>query len=168
MVKKFNCYRKTRQFIRDRKGVAAVEFVMLAPVFFLVVFSSIEVSLISLGQVGMRAGISETSRMVRTGNGQCLNHAQAIQKICTMAFVPDCEANTKIILEVFPEDMGGDSVEVGSFAALNPKDIVLLRAAYDWDIFSPWLGLHLGEGEGAFTIEQSSVFHNEEFAGVNC
>ncbi|MBC8129296.1 MAG: pilus assembly protein, partial [Rhizobiaceae bacterium] len=55
------------RFRRDRKGVAAVEFAILAIPFFVTVFAIVETSLVFLAELTLDQSVDRVARKVRTG-----------------------------------------------------------------------------------------------------
>lgn len=155
-------------FRRRDDGVVAVEFVMLAPMFFLIVFATFEVSLITLAQSSMKTGLSEATRLVRTGQGQCFEDEDIIAAICRTAFMPDCEGGMAITKVRFPTGISGTTVVANQWSQLRPDELVLVRADYDWNVVTPILEPFLGDDEGLRLLTESFAFKNEGFLGATC
>ncbi|RZA23118.1 MAG: pilus assembly protein, partial [Proteobacteria bacterium] len=59
-----------RRLRADQKGSAAIEFALIAPVFFALLMGIIEGGLVYVSQATLQNGVSEMSRLVRTGQAQ--------------------------------------------------------------------------------------------------
>ncbi len=160
--------RLARRFARARRGVVSVEFAMLAPMFLLVVFSIFEVSLISLAKSGMQAGLSDTARLVRTGQGVSLDADEAIERVCALAFVPNCRDAMTVEQERFPFGVAGGAVTADEICELGADEIVLMRVRYAWTVVTPILRPFLGDANGERELVASMVFKNEGFGNGGC
>ena len=63
------------------KGSAAVEFAMVAPVFFLILMATIESGVIFFGQSVLQNAVNDAARLVRTGQPPASAWTAAV---CTM------------------------------------------------------------------------------------
>lgn len=164
--------RRVDAFRRDQRGVTIVEFALVAPVFFLFLFSAIEIALISFSTSTFHTGLAYASRLVRTGDAQCFSDDEFIGAICGRAsFAPECAARTEITRQVFSVGYATDpdlAIDVAEFAALASGDVVMIRAAYRWPVLSPIVAPFLAEEDGAFAYEVSFLFKNEEFVSATC
>ena len=107
--------RHWRHFTGDRRGVAAIEFAMLAIPFFLIIFALLETALVFLGEFTLDQAATRVARMVRTGEAQKagLSADDFRKAICTEAsYLMKC-ADIAIDLKVY-----------GSFADLPPPSPV--------------------------------------------
>ncbi len=164
--------RSAGAFRRDREGVTLIEFAYIAPIFFLVLFSIIEIALISFSTSTFRTGLAYASRLVRTGDAQCLSDADFIEAICSRTtLAPSCATRTEVEREVYPSGFTTDvdlAIDVDEFAALESGDVVLIRATYRWPLQSPLVEPFFTDGEGDFPYQVSFLFKNEEFFSAVC
>ena len=158
----------SRGFLSDDRAATTIEFAFLAPMFFLVLLSVLEVSMISTTRASIKSGLADATRLVRTGQGQCLKDADAIKTICDMAFAPNCEGSMTLERERFPTGLSGASVAAASFNDLLADEIVLVRATYPWSVVNPMLRPFFGDANGEHQIQQSFVFKNEGFIRASC
>src|SRR3954462_14308502 len=86
--------RKTlRRFRRNRRGSAAVEFALVAPVFFALLFAIIETAIIFFANQVLETVTQDSARMIMTGQAQAAVYTQAQFKsyICgRIAALFDC------------------------------------------------------------------------------
>jgi hypothetical protein len=103
---------RLKRLRRDERGLASVEFVILAPLFIIFTAFSIELGMLSLRAAMLERGLDIAVREVRLGTGAAPDH-DAIKKIvCDNASViADCA--TRLRLEMIPTDLR-------DFATLDP------------------------------------------------
>lgn len=155
------------RFVRGRKGTAALEFVLLGPVYFLMFFAIIELALISFAATTLKAGVAEASRMVRVGKAQCFKDEEAREAICGGAFLNQCANRLTVDRETFGLDFGGGA-KATSFSAINPGDVIVLSATYDYAIITPIMQPLLGDDNGDLPLTRSLVFKTEAFTASSC
>ncbi len=66
--------RSARWRRRDERGSAAIEFAIIAPVFFFLMFVIAETALIFIAEQVMDNAVFETARLIRTGQVQDSQH----------------------------------------------------------------------------------------------
>ena len=62
--------RRSRRWRRDERGSAAVEFAVIAPIFFFLMFVIAETALVFIAEQVMDNAVFETARLIRTGQVQ--------------------------------------------------------------------------------------------------
>jgi Flp pilus assembly protein TadG len=95
--------KKYRAFRDDEKGLIALEFVVLFPVFLIFLMSAIELSMITVRQTMLDRGLDMTMREVRIGTEQNYTHDQVRDRICEGAVVFD-DCNKLLRLEMIHSD----------------------------------------------------------------
>ena len=87
-----------------RSGSAIVEFAMIAPIFFLLLFSIMEVGIIFFAQSNLQFANEIVGRLIRTGQvqGAQLNQTQVRLIVCAKAapLIP-CDSNLYVDVESF-------------------------------------------------------------------
>jgi Flp pilus assembly protein TadG len=175
--------RKTlRRFRRNRRGSAAVEFALVAPVFFALLFAIIETGIVFFAGQVLETVTQDSARMIMTGQAQTGGYSQANFKayVCgkiTMLF--DCAAGLTA---------AGISVDVQSYSAFNsvsisdpidggknfvapnnynpggPGDIVVVRLFYQWPLFVTGLGYNISNLTGSKRLlTATAAFRNEPY-----
>ncbi len=125
-----------RRFARAEGGSATLEFVIMVPVFLMLLFSSIDFGVVMLRQAYLDRAVDMTSREVRLGQG-IGTPAEFRSRICARTYMlPDCEAS--IAVEMRP-------IDTVTWAGLNEPARCINR---DEDItpmleFRPGLGSQL-------------------------
>ncbi len=154
--------RRIRRFLGVERGAVAIEFVILAPVYFLMIFGIIELALVSFNASTLKSGVAAAARQVKVGKAQCFKDKDAIDAICGASFLADCKKRVTVDRATFP--LGWGSASSGSsFKSINPGDIVLLQATYEWPVITPLLQPFLGNAEGKLPLTRSLIFKSEEF-----
>src|SRR3978361_386729 len=106
--------RKTlRLFRRNRRGSAAVEFALVAPVFFALLFAIIETAIVFFAGQVLETVTQDSARMIMTGQAQNASYSQSDFK--TSVVCP------KII--VLFDCAGGISIDVQSYSAFSSVSI---------------------------------------------
>ncbi|MEL6977129.1 MAG: TadE/TadG family type IV pilus assembly protein [Pseudomonadota bacterium] len=154
-----------RAFVRRKDGSVAIEYVVLAPLFFVMALGAIEVALINIGVTGVRAGMSDIGRDIRTGEAQCLTEVEIVEAACRYSLVPYCSSDMSVEQSVVS---GGATTTVASVDGLDAGDIVVLRATYPWRVINPILEPYFADENGAVEIGANVVFRSESFDDQIC
>lgn len=89
--------RRRHGLARDEDGAVLIEFALLAPIFFAIVFAIIETSLTFFAQQVLESALQDTTRLIRTGQSQSgvpWNVAQFRREVCARSFgFFDCNAS---------------------------------------------------------------------------
>lgn len=168
-----------RRMRRDsRKGSAAIEFAMIAPVFFLLIFGIIETGILFFADSTLQHATDDAARQVRTGQiqSQNLSATDFRNSICAeIAAIMNCDSNLQIDLRSFsnfssanfppPLDKNGQlDPNLDKFQPGNAGDVVLLRTFYTWGVMTPLLAPFLSNMSGSKRlISATAAFRNEPF-----
>lgn len=187
----FKGLRRKRGMGKDESGVTAIEFAMVAPVFFLTFFAMFETGLILFTEYVLQTSVQEAARLVRTGQAQSsgLSAAQFKTEVCKMASsLIDCNGKVTVYmkadanftaLSTIPSylSIGPDSAGVIAaqpYQCGGPGQVVALIATYDykfvWPAFMQWFGNI--NGGSARRMGGFAMFRNEPYpvpaGGVGC
>lgn len=169
---------KWNAYARDRRGVAAVEFAMVALPFFLLIFGLLEVCMLFLVSTAMEHAVQEASRQIRTGQAQesGFNEQNFRTSVCDKFFgLLDCDDKLHIDVKaidnfgaanlVSPLDIDGNFDDSGfNYDPGGPNDIVAVRVFYEWNLITPLLTAPLSNMAGTkHLIQGNAVFRNEPF-----
>jgi Flp pilus assembly protein TadG len=184
------CQRLCRRLKADAiRGSAAIEFALIAPVFFILLMGTIETGVIFFAQSTLQNAVNDAARMVRTGqtgcfttdasgNCQAMTQAQFRSQICSEASVllQDCSGSSlQFDVQAYssgfssasnssPLDAGGNLPVLSTFNVGNACDVVLVRAFYKWQVFTPLLGFFLQNVAGGFhLVSTAAAFRNEPY-----
>lgn len=182
-----SCRRLRQRWRADgEKGSAAIEFAMVAPVFFLFLFGIIETGVIFFGAAMLQNATDDTARQIRTGTltGE-LTQTQLVKNICQeingLISSADCTANLKIDLRsyasfgssTYPSVTDGNGMIDPAKLKVDPAadcSVVLLRSFYPWKILTPMMSVLLQNTTTGFhMLSSSSAFRTEPYkAGSAC
>ena len=172
------------------KGSAALEFAMIAPVFFLLLMGTVEVGVIFFAQSSLQNAVNDVARMVRTGQTNCFstnsnNNCVAITEqqfrtqICNEVGVllQDCNGSSlQFDVNAYsagfsgaanssPLDVNNDLPNLTNFNLGNACEVVLVRAFYKWPVFTPMLDFFLSNMSGNYhLLSTAAAFRNEPYS----
>ena len=169
---------------RGQTGNAIIEFAMIAPLFFLLLFASLETGLAYFANMTLQNAVMGTSRLIRTGQAQKANMSQAAFRTAVCAEISmllSCDAS-KLYIDVRSFDSFGnpaapapidgngdmaggmDSFQLGESSMTGGQSIVLYRAFYKWQLFTPIFGQYFANMNGNIRLLSSSAaFKNEPY-----
>lgn len=168
----------------DVSGSTLVEFAIIAPVFFFLLFVIAEMAMLFVTETVMDHAVSEAARQVRTGQVQQAQTSAADFKreVCEgMSVFVDC-AGSDFYLDVkayesfaemqlgSPLDESESYGDEGDYAFGGPGDIVVVRAYYQWKTNPIYGSLSLANmSNGRRLLGSFAAFRNEPFPepGVN-
>ena len=173
--------RRMEEWAEDKRGIAAVEFAMIAIPFFFLIFGLLEVCAIFIMTTVLEHGLNEASRSIRTGQAQQAGFGAVAFKnaVCAELFdLLDCEGNLTLDVQTF-SDFGSTSYnspidDDGNFTpdgfGFNPggqNEIVVVRAFYEWKLFTPVMSAPLSNlNEGRRLLQSTIAFRNEPFGNT--
>jgi Flp pilus assembly protein TadG len=148
------CRRVARGLGRDQRGSAAVEFAIIAPVFFALVFAIIETGMVFFAGQVLETAVQDTGRTFFTSTA--LSKTDYDAAICNRVKVlMDCtklrnDVQTYAAGTAFtisdPIDSGGKFVDNFSYNAPSSTDTtstVVVRSYYQWPLFVTGLGYNI-------------------------
>lgn len=176
-----SCRRLRRRWRNDgEKGSAAIEFAMVAPVFFLFLFGIIETGIIFFGSAMLQNATDDTARQIRTGQLQgALTSEQLVAQVCSevagLISSSDCTANLQIDLRAY-STFGASSYPsvTKSDGTIDPAklkvdkaadcSVVLFRSFYPWKIITPMMSALLANTTtGFYVLSSSAAFRTEPY-----
>ncbi len=179
--------RLARAWFRDRGGVAAIEFSMLAVPFMLMVVGIIEMALLFLSGTLLEGGVASGARLIKTGQlqampgGQDAQVAAFLNEVCrTAGFVMNCNAfQYQIIkLDSFNDaappvvDEDGNLAQPAQYEDIDAGCIAVVRVSYLYPIYTPFFGsIFSNYPNNRRLLLSTTVFQTEPFefnSGVNC
>ena len=160
--------RKGRLFGRREDGSVAIEYVVLGPIYMMLLLGIFEIAAISMSMTSVRVGLDNVGRLVRTGQAQCVSDDDVKEIVCRNSIGTSCESSFSVERSVYSSGAGADAVSVNDWQSLNADDIVLITAGYDWPLMVPLRDPFLGRGQGSVPIQSAVVFKSETYANVTC
>ena len=167
-----------RAFARNENGAAAIEFAVVAPLFFFLMFVIAETALVFIAEQVMDNAVFESARLVRTGQAQKakMSDAQFKGDVCgRMAVFVNC-ASSDFYLDVkayadfsdmeMSKPLKPDETfqAEGAYDLGEEGDIVVVRAYYQWPTNKIFGSLSLANlSNGKRMIGSFAAFRNEPF-----
>lgn len=164
-------------FARDSRGATAVEFALVAAPFLALIIALIQTFLVFFAQQMLESVVSQSARLVMTGQVQSAKMTQAVfkQKVCDQIVILfNCSglmvdmqvatswtsANTA--MPTLTYDGSGTVSNVWQYNPGEAGDIVVLRVMYEWPVVLGPLGFNLSNlSNGNRLIMSSAAFQNE-------
>ena len=165
-----------RRFRRNRRGSAAVEFALVAPVFFALLFAIIETALVFFASQVLETITQDSARMIMTGQAQAASYTQAQFKTFLCGRIPALFTCADLYVDVQsyaafsgvaisdPIDGAKNFVPNMKYSPGSAGDIVVVRAFYQWPLFVTGLGYNIANLTGSKRLlSATAAFRNEPF-----
>jgi Flp pilus assembly protein TadG len=173
-----------RRFRRNRRGSAAVEFALVAPVFFALLFAIIETALMFFAGQVLETGVQDSGRLLYThqiqdaGLTQAQQEAKFKQDLCdrvSALFACPIDVDVRFYLPgttitiTDPIDAAGNYVGTGFVFQLPPNGspaTVVVRGFYQWPLIVTGLGYNIanigrGTNNSKRLLAATTAFHVE-------
>ena len=176
-----------RALVRNRSGSTAVEFEMIAPMFFALIFSIFEAGWFYFVSTSVQQANANAARLIRTGQAQSasLTKEAFFKEICDVVdSFGSCDEKLTIDIANYDNfaDLSADlsdpvcrdkddpAIEGAQFGAGDygdSEDIVRVRVCFLYKPITPALGLNLAKTKhGDRKLVSVSIFRNEPFASM--
>jgi Flp pilus assembly protein TadG len=163
---------RLRTFVRNNRGVAALEFAIVAPVVLLLLGGVIENGIILFTQSLLDNAARDAGRLIQTGQVQQGGGVSAFTtQLCNdvSGMIP-CgslqyyvqSGGTFSSLNVTVTNSGGTMANSGSFDAGNPGDDVAVQVAYNRPYLIPLVGKYMAVN-GSTLLVSTVIFQNEPY-----
>ena len=184
------------QTVRNRmradaeKGSAAIEFAMVAPIFFVLLLGIFEAAIMFFSQAALQNGMTDMGRLVRTGEVNCytksggncvaMTEDQFRTEMCDrVAPLVPCDANLVIDVQAY-SSFGGTNFdpllkadgtldpEQSKFITGNACDVVLARTFYAWPVVTPlrtWFLVNMADNKHHL-MTAATAFRNEPYTAA--
>jgi Flp pilus assembly protein TadG len=167
-----------RRFRRNRQGTAIVEFALVAPVFFALLFAIIETALMFFASQVLETITQASARQVLTGQAQSANYPDAthFRTAVVCPLIPAIFNCNNIYVDVknypaFTSVVINNQIVAGAFDSSTlsyspggPGDIVVVRFFYQWQLFVTGLGYNISNLNGnQRLLVATSAFRNEPY-----
>lgn len=164
------------RFLKDRRGAASVEFVLVAPMYFALVLSTFEAGWLMTKSMMLERGLDQTIRELRLGLHSNPTHQHFKEIICSNAkILKNCRET--MLLELVPINSAADvptsTVCHDRTAAVSPSvnftpgvptQRMFVRACVVVDPIVPGMGLALHlplDASGGLALVSYGAFSNE-------
>src|SRR5882757_6064601 len=168
-----------RRFRRNRRGSAAVEFALVAPVFFALLFAIIETAIIFFAGQVLETVTQDSSRMIMTGQAQTAAYKTATDfkngVVCPRINVLfDCQNGITVDVQSYPQfsaitivppiDASKTFVAPNNYSPGGAGNIVVVRLFYQWPLFVTGFGYNISNLKGNMRLlTGTAAFQNEPF-----
>ncbi len=176
---KFGVLRRCAQrFARKNDGAVAIEFGLVAAPFLALVFAIIETAVVFFAGQALETAVSDTSRLIMTGQAQTAGYTQQQFKdqVCAKIYgLFNCSSGISVDVKTYSSFASVSMAKpIKSDGTLNtasftyspggPGDIVVVRLYYQWPVYVSLLGLNIGDLSGnKRLIVASAAFRNEPY-----
>lgn len=180
------------QTVRNRmradaqKGSAAIEFAMVAPVFFVLLLGIFEAAIMFFSQAALQNAMTDMGRLIRTGQTNCyttsggncvaMTKAQFRTEMCDkIAPLIACDSNLQIDVQAYTSYGGANfnsplnangtlNTSLNNYITGNACDVVLARTFYTWPVVTPVLSWFLVNMAGdKHLMTAATAFRNEPY-----
>jgi Flp pilus assembly protein TadG len=170
--------RLLRRFRDNCTGSAAVEFAIVAPIFFALLFAIIETALMFFASQVLETMTQDAARMILTGQAQTANYQQSDFKTYVCNQIPalfSC-ANLVVNVQSFPSfsavtfnnpfdascHLQSSNVQ---YNPGGPGDVVLVQVFYPWQLFVTGLGYNIANCPNSQRqLVATAAFRNEPYS----
>jgi Flp pilus assembly protein TadG len=169
-----------RRFRRNRRGSSAVEFALVAPVFFALLFAIIETAIVFFASQVLETITQDSARIVQTGQAQAAKYLKEDFKkevVCTRPLANllfDCMTGVSVDVQSYqafsnveitdPIDADRKFTNTMQYNPGNAGDIVVVRVFYQWPLFVTGLGYNIANLSGSKRLlSATAAFRNEPF-----
>jgi Flp pilus assembly protein TadG len=167
------------RFRRNRRASVAVEFALVAPLFFCMLFAVLETAIIFFASQVLENATQESARLILTRQAQnsSMTEAEFKQNLCDRIKVMfNCQGNLGSLTVDIKSFAPGDSITIsepivagsltGPFVySLPPSgspNTIVVRAFYQWPLFVTRLGYDIGNLTGGKRLlSATAAFHVE-------
>jgi Flp pilus assembly protein TadG len=170
--------RKVRRFSREEDGATMVEFALVAAPFFALMYAIMETALVFFASQTLETAVSDSARLIMTGQAQGGNYtaAQFKTSVCAkIAGLFDCVNGMYVDVKTYssfgavdnsmPTDASGNlKVATFGYSPGGPGDIVVVKLMYQWPVYASLLGFNLSNMAGnKRLLMATAAFRNEPY-----
>lgn len=153
---------------RHRRGVTAVEFALIAPIFFMMMMGIIEVSLVMLTQHLMDNTMFNASRIAKTGyieDGktqldtvvqQVNTELGSLSPLIDISKITFSYASYGNLSNIGQPEQGTESLGTA-------QQVVVFSISYPWHFFTPVIGNIMGDDNRDLVLTSRIVVRNEPY-----
>jgi Flp pilus assembly protein TadG len=165
-----------RRFRRSRGGSAAVEFALVAPVFFALLFAIIETAIMFFASQVLETITQNSARMILTGQAQNASYSQSDFKAYVCSQIPALFTCNSVYVDVqsysaFTSvsissqiDASKNFISTMNYNPGGPGYIVVVRVFYQWPLFVTGLGYNISNLNGSQRLlVATAAFRNEPY-----
>jgi Flp pilus assembly protein TadG len=165
------------RFRRNRSASAAVEFALVAPVFFALLFAIIETAIMFFAGQLLESVTQSSARMILTGQAQNASYTQAQFQTYVCSQIPailNCNnvyvdvvnysSFSSVISSGCQIDASGNFINNMQYNPGGPSDIVVVSLCYPWQLYVTGLGYNISNMTGnKRLLMAAAAFRNEPY-----
>lgn len=165
------------RFLKDQKGVTAIEFSFVALPFFMMIIGILELGMYYASATVLEGATVRSARIIRTGQAQESGDPLGTftSALCSnVEKIIDCDdlqfevinpdgTNFSEAAGVQPSFDSDGNLQSGGFDPGGANEVVIVRIAYRFQFATPWLGNLLGGGNGSALIMATATVRNEPY-----
>ena len=165
------------RFRRNRRGSTVVEFALVMPIFFALLFAIMETALMFFASQVLETVTQDSARQIMTGQAQnsALTQAQFKTLVCSkVVALFDCTNGISIDVQSYsqfssvsvanPIDASKNFTNPNNYSPGGPGDIVVVRLFYQWPILVTKFGYDLTNLAGSKRLlTATAAFQNEPY-----
>jgi Flp pilus assembly protein TadG len=164
-----------RRFDRSQRGSAAVEFALVAPVFFALLFAILETGIMFFADQYLESITQDCARTILTGQTQNngLTQAQFKTYVCNQIVALFSCGNVYVDVQSYSsfqtvninsQISGGNFVNNMQYNPGGPGDVVVVRLFYQWPQIVTGLGYNVTNlGNHTRLLSATAAFKNEPY-----
>jgi Flp pilus assembly protein TadG len=169
-----------RRFRRNRQASAAVEFALVAPAFFALLFAILETAIVFFAGQVLESVTQDAARTILTGQAQNSGDSQAQFKTqvcgpanslanvlfdCTNGIYIDVQSYSQFSnITINSQIVSCNFVVPTNYSPGGPGDIVVVRIFYQWQLFVTGLGYNISNLCGSKRLlTATAAFQNEPY-----
>jgi Flp pilus assembly protein TadG len=170
------CGNLLRRFRRNRRGSAVIEFALVAPVFFALLFAIIETAFMFFASQVLETITQNSARMIFTGQAQTAAYTQSQFQAYVCGQIPALFTCGNVYIDVQnypsfssvaitdPIDGSKNFVNNMQYNPGGPGDIVVVRLFYQWPLVVTGLGYNISNLAGnTRLLTATAAFRNEPY-----
>ena len=147
----------------SRRGQSLVEFALVVPLFFLLLFGIIDIGRVMFVQMTLQHALREAGRFAVTGNKvdpDGPGPLSTLSRVDSIIYMAQQAAAGLDVSAISISSVSGGSVGAGR--AGGPGDTVTVSLTANLRLITPMIGQFFGTG-GVYTFTVSTTFRNEPF-----
>jgi Flp pilus assembly protein TadG len=168
-----------RRFVRRQDGAVAVEFGLILLPFLALMFGIMETALVFFADQTLETAVSESARLVMTGQAQtqALNQTTFKNAVCSRIYgLFNCQSGVYVDVKTYssfgsitntaPLDTNGNLVTNNFvYQPGGPGDIVVVRLYYQWPIYISLMNLNklANMSNNSRLLVATAAFRNEPY-----
>lgn len=166
-----------RRFRRNRSASAAVEFALVAPVFFALLFAIVETAIVFFAGQVLETITQNSARTIMTGQAQNAGYTAAQFKsnvVCAQIPALFTCANIYVDVQSYPSfanvtinsqiDANNNFINNMQYNPGTAGQIVVVRLFYQWPLFVTGLGYNIANLSGSMRLlTAAAAFQNEPY-----